>query len=207
MQLPILDKTGKQIGQADLPPEIFEVEVNVGLMHQAYVRQMANKRQATAHTKTRSEVNRTKAKWYRQKGTGRARHGSRNAPIFVGGGKAHGPRYGRNYQQDMPRKMRRQALRSALSALLRDEQIVIVDSLVLDDPKTKLMQATLQTVAGTDNALVLYAPEHKEAMRAIFNLPQTTALHVGYLNIRDLLRHEKVVISVDALDHIKAHLG
>ena len=89
MEVPVLDKQGKEVGKADLPAEIFEVEVKTGLMHQAYVRQMANARQSNAHTKTRGEVRGTTAKWYRQKGTGRARHGARNATIYVGGGRAH----------------------------------------------------------------------------------------------------------------------
>jgi large subunit ribosomal protein L4 len=207
MQVPVLDRNGKQVSEVDLPDNIFGVEVNVGLMHQAYVRQLANARQSNAHTQTRSEVDRTKAKWYRQKGTGRARHGSRSAPIFVGGGVAHGPRNNRNYKQDMPKKMRRQALRSALSALARDSQIVVVDDLNVSEPKTKLMAEIIYTVAGTKNALVLFTPEQAAAARATRNLARVTALHVGYLNIRDLLRHEKVVISLAALDSIKAHLG
>ena len=207
MQVPVLDSTGKQVSEAELPAEIFEVEVNVGLMHQAYVRQMANARQSNAHTKTRGEVRMTTAKWYRQKGTGRARHGARSAPTFVGGGRAHGPRNERNYKKDMPKKMRRQALRCALSALLRDEQLVVVDNIALDEPKTRLMQEYLSAVAGTENALVLYTPEQQEVAHSMHNLEKATALHVAYLNIRDLFRHEKVVVSLAALDSIKAHLG
>lgn len=207
MQLPIFNAKGKEIGQADLPSEIFEQEINKGLMHQAYVRQMANARQSPAHVKTRGEVDLTKAKWYRQKGTGRARHGSRSAGIFVGGGKAFGPRNTRNYELQMPRKMRRAALRSALSALARDNQIVVVEDLNLDENKTRVMEQMLQTVAGTANVLVLYTQDQKEAVRSIYNLGDATALHVGYLNIRDLLKHDKVVIPVAALDAIKAHLG
>lgn len=207
MQLPILDAQGKQVGQAELPDSIFGVEVNVGLMHQAYVRQMANARQSNAHTKTRAEVSRTTAKWYRQKGTGRARHGSRKAPIFVGGGRAHGPRNERNYKQDMPKKMRRQALRCALSALVRDAQIVVVNDLELDSAKTRVMREYLDAVAGTQKALVLLPPDSVETTRAIRNLPLATALNVNYLNIRDLFSHEKVVIPLAALDRIKAHLG
>ena len=207
MELPVLNKQGKEVGKADLPAEIFEVEVNTGLMHQAYVRQMANARQSNAHTKTRGEVRATTAKWYRQKGTGRARHGARSAPIFVGGGRAHGPRNERNYKKDMPRKMRQKALRCALSALLRDNQIVVVDDITLDDPKTQLMRETLNTVAGTDNTLVLFTSDQKETARSVRNLASATPLHVGYLNIRDLLKHQKVVMSLAALDSIKAHLG
>lgn len=207
MLVPVLDQNGQQTEEIELPESIFGAKINVGLMHQAYVRQMANARQSNAHTKTRSEISRTKSKWYRQKGTGRARHGARNAPIFVGGGRAHGPRNTRNYKKDMPRKMRQAALRSALSALARDEQIVVVKSIEQELPKTKLMQAYLHRVAGTQNVLVLVTPEQKEAARSIYNLERTTALHVSYLNIRDLLRHEKVVISLDALEYIKLHLG
>lgn len=207
MQVPVLNAQGKEVQKIDLPSDIFEVEVNVGLMHQAYVRQMANARQHNAHTKTRGEVNRTTAKWYRQKGTGRARHGSRGAPIFVGGGIALGPRNDRNYKQDMPKKMRREALRSALSALARDGQIVVVDDITKFEPKTKAIATALQTVAGTDNALILYTGEQKEAARPMFNLENAKPLHVGYLNIRDLLKHDKLVLSLAALDSIKAHLG
>ncbi|HIE38386.1 MAG TPA: 50S ribosomal protein L4, partial [Anaerolineae bacterium] len=114
MVVPVRNMVGEQVDEIELPPDIFEAPVNVSLMHQALVRQLANARLGTHKTKSRGEVNRTKAKWYRQKGTGRARHGSRNAPIFVGGGVAHGPRP-RSYGKRMPRKMRRAALRSALS--------------------------------------------------------------------------------------------
>lgn len=207
MQVPVLNTQGKEVSQVDLPDYIFGIEVNVGLMHQAYVRQMANARLGTAHTKTRSEVNMTKAKWYRQKGTGRARHGARSAPIFVGGGKAHGPRNNRNFKQDMPVKMRRKALRCALSALLRDNQIVVVDDISLNENKTRFAVQALQAMAGTQNALVLYTPAQKELATSYRNIDRVTTLHVSYLNIRDLLRHEKVVISLAALDNIKAHLG
>ncbi|MCA9890903.1 MAG: 50S ribosomal protein L4, partial [Anaerolineae bacterium] len=135
-QVPVLNTAGKEVDKLTLPADIFEVEVNVGLMHQAYVRQMANARQGTNSTKRRGEVRGSTAKIYRQKGTGRARHGARTAPIFVGGGQAHGPKP-RSYVKDMPKKMRRGAIRSALSALLRDDQLVFVDSMSMDAPRTK----------------------------------------------------------------------
>lgn len=207
MEISVFNLNGQEVGKVELPASIFEVEVNIPLMHQAYVRQMSNSRQANAHTKTRGEVDRTTAKWYRQKGTGRARHGSRSAPIFVGGGRAHGPRNNRNYKKDMPKKMRRQALRSALSALARDAQIVVVDDIRLAEPKTRLMGEALNKVAGTDKVLVLYTSEQKDAVRTVYNLEKASALHVGYLNIRDLLSHQKVVVPLAALDSIKAHLG
>ena len=141
MVIPIYDTRGKEVGEIELRPDIFEAPINVSLMHQAFVRQMANARQGTHNTRSRGEINRTKAKWYRQKGTGRARHGSRNANLFVGGGIAHGPNP-RDYTKKMPRKMRRAALRSALSAKAAEKQIVVVDELALETPKTREMGPT-----------------------------------------------------------------
>lgn len=206
MQVPVRNMAGDQVGTIELPPDIFEVEVNTGLMHQAYVRQMANARLGTHKTKTRGEVNRTKAKWYRQKGTGRARHGSRSAPIFVGGGVAHGPQP-RDYSKDMPRKMRRQALRCALSALAADDQIVVVDTLALDAPKTKAMSEALQRLVGEQSALLLLADRNEVVERSVRNLPNARYLRAMYLNVRDLLSHDKVIIPKDALEVIRSFLG
>jgi large subunit ribosomal protein L4 len=198
--------TGKEVKTIDLPADIFEVEVNVGLMHQAYVRQMANARQGTHSTLRRGEVDRTKAKVYKQKGTGNARHGSRNAPIFVGGGIAHGPKP-RDYSQSMPRKMRQGAIKSALSALLRDNQIVIVDKLSLEAPKTKAMKQAIEALTGGDNALVLFTHGNVNVQRSVNNLPKAQALLVNNLNMRDLLKYDKVIIPLDALDFITSVWG
>lgn len=206
MQVPVLDMTGKEVKTIDLPADIFEVEVNVGLMHQAYVRQMANARQGTHSTLRRGEVNRTKAKVYKQKGTGNARHGSRNAPIFVGGGIAHGPKP-RDYTQSMPRKMRQGAIKSALSALLRDQQIVIVDKLSLEAPKTKVMKQAIEALTGGDSALVLFTHGNVNVQRSVSNLPKAQALLVNNLNMRDLLKYDKVIIPLDALDFITSVWG
>lgn len=206
MQVPVRNMAGDQVGTIELPPDIFEVEVNTGLMHQAYVRQMANARLGTHKTKTRGEVSRTKAKWYRQKGTGRARHGSRSAPIFVGGGVAHGPQP-RDYSKNMPRKMRRQALRCALSALAADDQIVVVDTLALDSPKTKAMSEALQRLVGEQSALLLLADRNEVVERSVRNLPNARYLRAMYLNVRDLLSHDKVIIPKDALEVIRGFLG
>ncbi len=206
MQVPVHNKDGEQVGTVDLPADIFEVEVNTGLMHQAYVRQMANARQGTHKTKSRSEIRLTKSKWYRQKGTGRARHGARSAPLFVGGGVAHGPRP-RKYTKAMPRKMRRQALRCALSALAADDQIVVVDDLALDTPKTKEMEQTLRNLVGDASALVLLADKDEYVERSIRNLTNARYLRASYLNVRDLLSHDRVVIPQDALETIQVWLG
>ena len=201
IKLPVLDKNGQGVGEQELPSSIFERPVNVGLMHQAYVRQMANARLGTHATQTRSEVNRTKSKWYRQKGTGRARHGSRNAPIFVGGGVAHGPQP-RSYRKDMPKKMRQEAIRSALSAKAANDGIVLVDKLELDAPKTRDMADILYNLVGDASALVLLAENNENVQRSIRNLPDARYLRANYLNIRDLLKYDKVIIPLNALEVI-----
>lgn len=206
MQVQVINVSGQEVSKIDLPEYIFGLEPNLGLMHQAYLRQMANARQGTHSTLTRSEVSRTGAKMYRQKGTGRARHGDRGAHLFVGGGVVFGPKP-RKYTQSMPKKMRRKAIRSALSALLRDNQLVFVDKIEMDAPKTKVMKQTLEKLTGGEGALVLVTREQDNVIRSVRNLPKSGALLVNYLNIRDLLSHKKVVISLAALDVIKTIWG
>ena len=206
IKVPVRDMHGREVDEVELPTDVFEAPINVGLMHQAYVRQMANARLGTHSTKSRGEVKRTKAKWYRQKGTGRARHGSRNAPIFVGGGVAHGPKP-RKYTKDMPKKMRRAALRSALSAKAADNEIVVVDMLELDAPKTREMADVLYRLAGEGTALVLLAEANENVQLSIRNLPDARYLRADYLNVRDLLKFDKVIMPLDALDVITGWLG
>lgn len=206
MEIAVRNLNGDEVSKTTLPADIFEVKVNVGLMHQAFVRQMANARRGTAKAKTRSEVNRTKSKWYRQKGTGRARHGSRNAPIFVGGGVAHGPRP-RSYEKDMPKKMRREALRSTLSALVADNQLVVVDSLDVTDAKTKTMQQVMQNLVGNESAVFLLAGPNPNVELSIRNLKNALYLRANYLNVRDLLKYDKVIMPLDALELITNWLG
>lgn len=206
INLPVRNMTGQDVGEQALPEEIFERPINVGLMHQAYVRQMANARLGTHSSQTRGEVNRTKAKWYRQKGTGRARHGSRNAPIFVGGGVAHGPQP-RKYTKDMPTKMRREAIRSALSAKVADDGLVLVDKLELETPRTREMAEVLYNLAGDNSVLVLLADANENVQLSIRNLPDARYLRATYLNIRDLLKYDTVIIPLDALEVITSWLG
>ena len=208
MKVPVLNATGQEVNTIDLPADIFEVEINTGLMHQAYVRQMSNARLGTVKVKRRGEVNRTTAKWYRQKGTGRARHGARNATQFVGGGRPKGPQPHKHIK-DMPRKMRQQAIRCALSALLRDEQLVFVDGLNLDAPKTKEMRQILDAVVGKGNkALVLMTQTgNQNVVNSIHNLSDAHVLRVNYLNMRDLLQYDRVVVPLDALEVIKSIWG
>jgi large subunit ribosomal protein L4 len=206
MEVSVLNQTGKQVKQVDVPAYIFEQEVNTGLMHQAYVRQMANARQGNHKAKRRSEVRMTGAKVWRQKGTGRARHGARSAPIFVGGGVAHPPRP-RKYTKKMPKKMRRKAIRCALSALMRDEQLIFVDKLDFEAPRTKDMQQVINTLTGGESALVILGQKNENVSRSVHNLPRSHVILANYLNIRDLLKYDKVVIPMDALEVIERIWG
>lgn len=197
---------GQEVGEVELRPDIFEVPVSISLMHQAVVRQLANARLGTHKTKSRGEISRTKRKWYRQKGTGRARHGSRNANIFVGGGIAHGPTP-RAYTKKMPRKMRRAALRSALSAKALEEQIIVLDVLEMEAPKTKEMVSLLGNL-GLDERVLILLPEHDEAVeKSARNLPQVNTLQASYLNVRDLLGHDHIVIPLGSLQVVESILG
>jgi large subunit ribosomal protein L4 len=209
MEVDVLNMAGEKVRSVELPPAIFEAPINVDLMHQAYVRQLANARLGTHDTKTRSEVAGGGKKPWRQKGTGRARQGSTRAPQWVGGGKAHGPKP-RDYSQDMPRKMRRAALRSALSVKAADKEIVVLDKLVLDEPKTRLMAAALTRLVGDAKVLILI-PDKSEGyefiMRSANNLVDAKTLMATYLNIRDILGCDKIVIPMDALDVVVSYLG
>jgi large subunit ribosomal protein L4 len=206
MLISMYNARGEEVGDVELRSDIFEAPVNVPLMHQALVRQLANARLGTHKTKSRGEVNRTKAKWYRQKGTGRARHGSRNANLFVGGGVAHGPKP-RKYTKKMPRKMRRAALRSALSVKAADGQIVVLDALEMEVPKTKEIATMLETL-GLDRRVLVLLPERNETVeKSVRNLPQVKALRVNYLNIRDLLGYDYVLMPVGALQVVESILG
>lgn len=209
MELDVYNTEGEKVRQMELPARIFEAPIQVDLMHQAYVRQMANARRGTHKTKSRGEVRGGGRKPWRQKGTGRARHGSIRSPIWVGGGKVHTPRP-RSYAQKMPKKMRRAALRSALSAKAAEQEIVLVDEMTLTEPKTRLLAEVLGRLVGDADVLILF-PEKDEAYEAVSrssnNLPNAKVLLASYLNIRDLLGYEKLLVPVQALDVIESHLG
>lgn len=206
MEATILNMDGREVGEIDLPADIFEAKINRGLMHQALVRQMAHARAGTHKAKGRSEVRYSTAKVWRQKGTGRARHGSRRAPIFVGGGVAHGPKP-RSYRKKMPRQMRHAALRSALSAKADNGDIVVIDEVTMERPKTKEMVALINRLVGDHSALLLMADKDENVEKSARNIPDVKTLRANYLNIRDLLGYDKIVMSLDALEVIDQLLG
>ena len=209
MKVDVFDMDGKKVKQVELPAEIFEAPINVDLMHQAYLRQLANARLGTHKTKTRSEVAGGGRKPWRQKGTGRARQGSTRAVQWKGGGRVHTPQP-RSYEKAMPKKMRRAALRSALSAKAAEAGIVVVDEVVLPEPRTRLMADALGKLAGNASVLVLMPEKDQSndvAMRSADNLADAKVLLAGYLNIRDLFGYDKVLVPLKTLDALKAHLG
>jgi large subunit ribosomal protein L4 len=209
MEVDVYNMEGEKVRTVELPAKIFEAPINIDLMHQAYQRQMANLRLGTHSTKTRGEVAGGGRKPWKQKGTGRARQGSTRAPQWVGGGRVHAPKP-RDYTQAMPRKMRRAALRSALTAKASEAGIVMVDELTLPEAKTRLVAQTLDRLVGDASVLILIpekSVEYEVVIRSIDNLPDTKMLLANYLNIRDLLVYDKVVMPLKSLDVITSFLG
>ncbi len=208
MEVNVINMKGKKVDTVDLPVEIFDAPIKVDLMHQAFMRQLSNRRTGAHSTKNRGEVSGGGRKPWRQKGTGRARHGSIRSPIWVGGGKVFTPKP-RSYRKKMPQKMRRAALRSALSVKLSSEELIFLDELTLEKPKTRLMAQALDDLVGEHSALVVY-PEKDEnyqlLMRSIRNLQDAKLLLADYLNIRDLLGYERVIIVQPAIDNILVNL-
>jgi large subunit ribosomal protein L4 len=204
---PVKNLAGQQVGELELQDAIFAAPVNKSLMHQALVRQLANARLGTHKTKTRSEVRGGGRKPWRQKGTGRARQGSIRASQWVGGGTVFGPRP-RTYSKQMPRKMSRAALRSALSAKAAAEQLVVVDALAMDAPKTKDLANALNALEVNGQSVLLVLAEKNDAIwRSAGNLPRVKTILSGYVNVRDLLGYDLVVLSQDSVTRLHEWLG
>ncbi len=206
MQAQVYDTTGTVVDQIELNDYIFGIEPNVPVMHQALVRQRANARLGTHETKTRGEVSGGKHKPWRQKGTGRARQGSIRAPQFRGGGTVFGP-HPRSYKQDMPRKMRRLALRSALSDKARSEAIMIVQGLETIEPRTKVMKQVLDALAVTSSALIVLPEKTETVERAAGNLEQIKTLLYANLNLADLLKYQRLILTPEAVAEIERVWG
>lgn len=209
MKVDVLNMQGEKVKQVELPAAIFEAKVNTDLMHQAFQRQMANARLGTHQTKVRGEVAGGGRKPWKQKGTGRARQGSTIAAQWVGGGRIHTP-HPRKYTQAMPHKMRLAALRSALSAKAAAAGIVVVDEFKPEKVKTSAVATALNALVGTSTVLVLMSAKDEayvKTTQAGSNIPDAKILLASYLNIRDLLTYEKVVLPLKSLDILTAHLG
>lgn len=209
MKVDVLDLKGKKVREIELPAKLFEAPVNVDLMHQAYTRQMANARLGTHETKVRSEVAGGGRKPWKQKGTGRARQGSIRAAQWVGGGRIHTP-HPRSYEQRMPKKMRLAALRSALSVKAAKSGIVVVDEFDIKEAKTRQMAEMLGNLIGTSSVLVLMPikdQNYDTVMRSADNIESVKVLLASYINVRDILKFDKVVLPLKTIDALVAHLG
>lgn len=206
MLVPLRNLEGEIVGEVELRDDIFAAPIHEPVMHQALLRQLANARLGTSDTKTRSEVSGGGKKPWRQKGTGRARQGSIRAPHWRKGGIVFGP-HPRSHAQAMPRKMRRLALRSALSVKAADEQIVVVQDLALDEPKAKVMRQVVDNLAGGGTALILLPERNETVELSARNLPDVKTLRAHYLNVRDLLAYDYVVMPVSAIQAIESFLG
>ncbi|MBC7240843.1 MAG: 50S ribosomal protein L4 [Anaerolineae bacterium] len=209
MQVPLRNMQGEIVGEVELRDDIFGVPLTPAtkaVMHQALLRQLANARLGTHDTKTRGEVAGGGRKIWRQKGTGRARQGSIRAPHWRHGGVVFGP-HPRSYAQKMPRKMRRLALRAALSAKAADQQIVVLDELALEAPKTRQMLQVLGALKLDSSVLILLPAKDTAVELSARNLPQVKTLLANYLNVRDLLGYDYVLMPKGSLAVIESILG
>jgi len=198
VQVPVYSLTGEVVEHIEISDQVFAVPFNEGVIHQAMVRQRANARQGTASTKTRSEVSGSSGKMFRQKGTGYARAGSRRSPLRRGGGITFGP-HPRSYRQAMPKKMRQLALRCVLSTKVRDEELMILEKLELEEPKTKKMVQILAALRVDSSALVVTSEPEDNVVKSARNLKGIKTLPANLLNVLDILSHKMLLMTVTAV--------
>ena len=197
----VYNMEGNEVGTMELNDAVFGVEINEHLVHLAVVRQLANKRQGTQKAKTRSEVSGGGRKPWRQKGTGHARQGSIRAPQWTGGGVVFAP-VPRDYEVKMNKKERRAALKSALTSKVQDNKLVVVDSLALAEVKTKEMQRVLTNLKA-EKALVITASDDKNVVLSVRNIADVQTATVNTMNVYDVMKHNTVVVTKDAVASIE----
>ncbi len=202
MQVEIINKDNKKVGKADLPDDIFGTDVKKGLLHEIVRNHLANKRQGTAATKTKGLVRGGGRKPYKQKGTGRARAGSNRSPLWKGGGTVFGPQP-RDYSYKLPKKVKWGALSSALSAKFADDEVTIIDSITITEPKTKQVRELLDGI-GINSGVLIIVPEKNEALElAARNIPKVDIARVSELNVYSILSHHRLLIVKDAVEKMK----
>jgi large subunit ribosomal protein L4 len=206
LQVPFFSATGERNGEVLLPKEIFAEEPNAPVMHQAYVRQLANARQGTSSTKTREAVSGGGAKPYRQKGTGRARHGSIREPSMKGGGVVFGP-HPRSYAKRMPKQMRRLALRSALSQKALEGQVRVIEAFEFEEPRTKLAADLIEAIGFDDSTLIVLPAPNFVVSRSFENLTGAKIILARNMNIRDLFTHTYLLLAKDSLELLEENFS
>ncbi|MGH2675604.1 MAG: 50S ribosomal protein L4 [Actinomycetota bacterium] len=200
-KIQIQDPAGKMVGELELDPSIFDVDVNVPAMHQVVTAGLAAQRAGTHSTKTRAEVSGGGRKPWRQKGTGRARHGSIRSPIWVGGGVAHGPKP-RDHSIRVPKKMKRLALRSALTERARQDRIRVVETLAFDEPSTKGAVEVLDALDLGGQILVVLASPEQVVEKSFRNLPNVRLCYSGNLGTHEILYADWVLFTKDAIEAV-----
>lgn len=206
MQISVYNNAGQEIDKIELDEAVFGLQPNEAVVHQALVRQLANSRQGTADTKTRREVSGSSRKLYKQKHTGMARAGNKRSPLRRGGGVIFGP-HPRSYRQAMPKKMRRLAIRSILSAKVADEELKVIDTFGLEEPKTKQMAQVLQALGIESSALLVTADLDTTIFKSARNIAMVKTLPASMLNVVDLISHNTLLMTVDAVRRVEAMLG
>ncbi len=206
MQVPVYNMNGEVVRQIDIADSVFAVPLNEAVVHQALVRQLANARQGTASTKTRGQVAGSKQKMYRQKHTGRARAGSIRSPLRRGGGVVFGPKP-RDYRQSMPKKMRQLALRCVLSAKAKDKEMMVVDELKLDKPRTKEMVKLFTALGVEPSALIATSGPMENVVKSAHNLPGIETIPAQLLNVVDITRHKLLLLTEDAVRQVEQIWG
>ncbi|MBF4695846.1 50S ribosomal protein L4 [Fusibacter ferrireducens] len=199
-KLDILNISGQKVSEIELNETIFGIEPNIPVMHEVVKNYLANQRQGTQSAKTRAEVRGGGKKPFRQKGTGNARQGTIRAPHYIGGGVAFAPKP-RSYRYSLPKKMRRLALKSALSAKVRDNEVIVIDEFALSSPKTKEMLKVLENlkVAGKKSLLVTCCKE-ENVVRSASNIEGVQASFVGQINVYEILNHDFFVVTKSAIE-------
>ena len=211
MQTDVYNLQNEKVGTIELPADVFGARWNAALVKQVLDAQLANRRKPWAHTKDRSEIRGGGKKPWRQKGTGRARHGSIRSPLWVGGGVAHGPRNERDYSQKVNKKMKRAALFAALSRKAKDGEVKVFETLALEAPKTKVLASSLTHILNMNkrakryDVLLVANGENKNLFRASSNLQKAKALDAASLNIYDILNHKNLFLDKEAVATIVKH--
>ena len=200
-KIDILNLSGAVVGSMDLSDDIFGIEPNAAAMRTVVLNILANRRQGTHSTKTRSEVRGGGKRPYRQKGTGRARHGSTRSAQYVGGGIIFGPKP-RSYSYTVPKKIRRLAMKSAFSSKLADSKIVVVDALDFDTMKTKNMVEFMKAIKVSDSALVVLGGKNENVEKASRNLPTVKTALVNTINVFEILKYDSFIMTKDAAEKI-----
>jgi len=201
-KLTLYDMEGKESGSIKLKDEIFAIEINEHAVHDVVKNYLANQRQGTQSAKTRGEVRGGGAKPYRQKGTGRARQGSRVAPNHVGGGIVFAPKP-RDYRYSVPKKVKRLAMLSVLSSKVAEKEIIMIDKLTFDEPKTKDMVKFLSAVGADKKALILTAEKDDNVVKSAANIPGVETSYVGRMNVYEILKATSFIVTKDAARKIE----